>query len=366
MNPELTLIANRLTYATCPEDVFGKINGHSALSRSYHVIVKIAHPDHYQSSDEKTLATKTFNLLNEWLQRAEEKVKAGVYGQPIDARMAKTALQTKQHEYIIETGFSEADIYNIYDCQYQEAGQPRQGILKIVREPGNNDLGQNEARVLGYLQSGTNAERYSPYIPSLVESFVYDDGAAARQALVLEKYSGWYSLAEAHGAYPGGVDPKDMAWMWRRLLVALGFAHANRIIHAAVLPKNIWIQPEQHGLMLANWMYAVVDSENSGERISAIDAEYADWYPAEVFKQDIPIFGIDILFSARCMIDLLGGDPIGGVLPASVPVQLKSFFHGCILPVKRVPQDAWALKEEFDELLERLWGERKFHPFKMN
>jgi hypothetical protein len=156
-----------------------------------------------------------------------------------------------------------------------------------------------------------------------------------------------------------------MAWMWRRLLVVLGFAHANRIIHGAVLPQNIWIQPEQHGLMLTNWASAVVDPGYSGERISAIDADHVDWYPEEIFKQKLPIFGLDILFAARCMVDLLGGDPVSGILPVSVPWPIKSFFYGCILPLKRVPQDAWALKEEFDELLERLWGERKFHPFRM-
>jgi serine/threonine protein kinase len=370
MNSELTLIANRLTYATCPEDVFGKTTDlgsefGAAVKKSYRAIVKVAHPDRYQISEEKLLAEKIFNLLNEWLHRAEEKIDAGMYGQPADVRSVKTAFQTKKREYFIDASFTESGIYNLYDCQYQEGGQTKQAVLQIVRNPANNDLAANEARVLNYLQSSIDADRYSPYIPSLVEAFVYDDGAAARQALVLEKYLGWYSLQDVRKAYPHGIDPKDMAWIWRRLLVVLGFAHTNRIIHGAVLPQNVWIQPEQHGLILTNWASAVVDPGISDERISVIDADYVDWYPEEVFKQKLPIFGLDILFAARCMVGLLGGDPVSGVLPASVPWPIKSFFYGCILPVNRVPQDAWALKEEFDELLERLWGERKFHPFTM-
>ena len=88
-----------------------------------------------------------------------------------------------------------------------------------------------------------------------------------RRASLRERAGGWYTLAEVRRAYPMGVDPKDMAWMWRRLLVALGFAHLNGVIHGAVLPDNISILPGQHGLLLENWSQAVVDPEGTGERI---------------------------------------------------------------------------------------------------
>jgi hypothetical protein len=44
---------------------------------------------------------------------------------------------------------------------------------------------------------------------------------------------------------------------------------------------------------------------------------------------------------------------------------IQAFLKGCILPDRRAPQNAWSLKEEFDELIERLWGKRTFHPFMM-
>jgi serine/threonine protein kinase len=370
MNPELTLIANRLTQATRPEEVFGKIAGsesefEAALKQSYRALVKAVHPDRYLGLDEKLLAEKLFNLLNEWLEKAEAQIKAGLYGQPADVRQAKIALRTKKREYIVETGFTPVDLYNQYNCQYAEDGQTRQAVLKIARQPDYNDLAQNEARILRSLQTGQEAERYAPYLPNLLEAFIYDDGAEARQALVMEKYTGWYALLEVQNRYPVGIDPKDMAWIWRRLLVAIGFAHANRIIHGAVLPKNVWIEPEQHGLMLVNWFAAVVEPENSGETIPVIDPTYAAWYPEEVFKQALPVKGLDIVLAARCMVALLGGDPASGYLPVSIPAPLRSFFRGCLLPVKLAPQEAWALTAEFDELIERLWGPRQFHPFKM-
>ena len=177
---------------------------------------------------------------------------------------------------------------------------------------------------------------------------------------------GWYSLADARAAYPGGLDPKDAAWIWRRLLVGLGFAHVNGVIHGAVLPGSVLIQPEQHGLLLKNWAYAVHDPQTTGEIITAIDAEYEDWYPDEVRNSELPVGATDIAMSARCMIFLLGGEPARGVFPARVPGPMQMFLKSCILPGKRArPQDAWGLKEEFDELLKKLWGERKFHPFSM-
>ena len=55
----------------------------------------------------------------------------------------------------------------------------------------------------------------------------------------------------------GGVDPRDAAWMWRRLLVALGFAHRAGVLHGAVLPEHVLIHPGEHGLVLVDWCYSV-------------------------------------------------------------------------------------------------------------
>ena len=140
-----------------------------------------------------------------------------------------------------------------------------------------------------------------------------------------------------------------MAWMWRRILVALGFAHVNGIIHGAVLPANILIQPEEHGLMLE------IGSTPSALRqeniLSHIDPDFATWYPPEIAKNEVPTFGMDINMSAKLMIHLLGGDAERNSIPDSVPHAMRMFLKGSILPGKRAPQDAWALLQEFDDLL---------------
>ncbi len=117
--------------------------------------------------------------------------------------------------------------------------------------------------------------------------------------------------------------------------------------------------------MLVNWSYAAFDPANTGEVIRAVIARYAEWYPEEILKRDIPLFGTDIQMSAKCMLWLLGGDPQKRSVPKSVPDPMNTFLRGCILPGNRAPQSAWTLLDEFDELIGKLWGERKFHPFYM-
>ena len=243
----------------------------------------------------------------------------------------------------------------------------------------DNDLVRNEIRILRILDGSPQADKFRPYIPNLLDAFLYQDRTIPLAAAVFERYDGWYSLEDVHRAYPRGVDPKDAAWMWRRLLVALGFAHANGIVHGAVLPHNVWIQPEGHGLMLAGWFDAALPSApacrrcaartvsevegrppHTGEVVSDLDPRFLAWYPREIVDGEAPTYSADVGMSAKCMIHLLGGDVDRRTIPDSVPRPMRMFLKG-----SSRSNDAWALKQEFDDLLERLWGQRRFHPFTM-
>ena len=242
MDQELEMIANRLTQAKMPEEVFGNIQAQRdemflLLQKNYRAIAKIAHPDMYHTKPEQILAQTTFQLLTDWLGKANEKIKSGEYGRPVDP--SKTILQTKKRRYSVDGAYIQEGIFNLYPCSYVEDGRVHRSVLKIVRDWHNNDLAENGARILRILARGEDAETFSPYLPNLVESFVYESGGVNRQAVILEKYDGWYSWEDVHQVYPKGVDPKDMAWMWRRLLVVLGFSHSKKILHGAVLPRNV-------------------------------------------------------------------------------------------------------------------------------
>ncbi len=364
---DLEYIKQRLADAHAPEDIFGALEGDPATQlaeakKVYHRLARMTHPDAHYNGNHK-IAEQVFRDLTRWWEIAQRQIANGTYGTGAGTT-EPIRIQTRRHEYVVEDRFAQGDLCNLYHCSYTSRLVTEHGIFKVVRDPADNDLVENEARCLRQILQGDEGDKYHAYFPALIDSFLFEDADTRmrRQANVLSWTDGLYSLKAVHDTYPDGLDPRDMAWMWRRLLVALGYAHRQGVIHGAVLPTHVLIQPEAHGLVLVDWSYAVTH----GARITAVSAPYESWYGPEVLKKEAPKPGLDIYMGARCMVYLLGGDPVSGLMPGSVPKPIQSFFKGCSLqgPAMR-PQDAWKLLEEFDELLGQLWGPRKFRPFVM-
>lgn len=229
------------------------------------------------------------------------------------------------------------------------------GVLKLARDPADNDLISREAAALRWLADHGDPE-YLPYVPSLLGTGGYRVPATGmvRRGNALGALDGFHDLAFVDGRFPAGLDPRDVAWIWRRLLVALGFAHRAGIVHGAVLPPHVLIEPDEHGVTLVDWCYATGGPRPGA--LPAIPAGYRDWYPPEVRTGYVPGPDLDIYLGTRCMLRLLDG--------RAVPPALAAFAAGCQLAnPRRRPDDAWALLRELDEVLERLYGPRRFRPF---
>jgi hypothetical protein len=256
-------------------------------------------------------------------------------------------IRTKLGEYRLTDLRYQGDLADLYDTG---EGQ----YLKLPRSPANNDLLEREASALRTVET-TGDSRFLPYVPRLIESFRHRDENTGvdRRINVIGTAPNLHSLAEVHAAYPDGVDPRDVAWMWRRLLVALGFVHRAGLVHGAVLPTHVLIEPDDHGVVLVDWCY----SAGPGDRIPALVPEFADWYPSEVHKRQSPGPGTDIAMAARCMRFLMGG---------KAPRRLRAFAAGCVLSsVDARPDDAWRLLDELDGVLTNLYGPRRFRPFRL-
>ena len=239
------------------------------------------------------------------------------------------------------------DIANLY-----QAGQ---GLLKLARDPADNDLMRREAESLTQLRDQADG-RFGAYFPRLVQAGRHEDPRSGiqRRANLIGALPGFRSLTDVRSAFPAGVDPRDAAWMWRRLLVAIGAAHRAGVIHGAVLPGHVMIHPAEHGLVLVDWCYS---APAPGGRLRAVVRRYRSWYPPEVPAGQPAGPDLDIWLATRCMTELIG---------ARVPPPMAAFARGCLLasPARR-PRDAWRLLAEFDELLERLYGPRTYRPFAM-
>ena len=216
-------------------------------------------------------------------------------------------------------------------------------LFKVPRAPADNDLMAAEADALTRLHRDGDP-KFRPYAPRLLETFTHEDTSRCRRTVnVIERLPGFVPVA----AIGREIDPRDAAWIWRRLLTGLGWAHRAGVVHGAILEDHVLIQPEEHGVALVDWCY-------SGTRPIAVVKRWADAYPPEVRRREAgPATDI---YMATGLIERLVG--------ARMPAALRRFAAGCRFDAPRMrPQDAWRLLEELDELLHKLYGPRKFRPF---
>ncbi|MFI7547994.1 molecular chaperone DnaJ [Actinoplanes sp. NPDC049599] len=299
-----------------------------AAGHAYRMLVKVVHPD-VAPAGRGPAATVAFARLAElWSERD---------GRPVTTRRAT---------YRVGGRVATGDIAELYAVDGDAA------LLKLPRRPGDNDLLAAEAAALSTLATEGDP-KFRAYAPRLVESFTHEDAARARRtANVITRQRGFVSLAEVNAAYPGGLDPRDVAWMWRRLLTGLGWAHRAGLVHGAVLPEHVLIHPAEHGLVLVDWCYAV----RTGTAIPALVAKHRAVYPPEVAAKRPATAATDIYMATGLLLRLIGNPP----------EPLRRFARGCRYDKPRMrPQDAWHLLEEFDELLATLYGPRRFRAFAM-
>lgn len=295
--------------ATGPDDLFGQ-----DAARCYRRLARLTHPD----------------------------------ARPADARaaaaFAKLAALWQRHTGDRGPLVARGDLANLY--------QTSRGLLKVARDPADNDLMDREVLALGRI-SRLGETKLRAYFPRLVQTQRVRDPrtGAERRGNLLGTLDGFVSLAQVRAAFGGTLDPRDAAWMWRRLLVAIGAAHRAGVIHGAVLPEHVLIHPAEHGLVLVDWCY----SGPPGEPLRAVVARYRDRYPPEILARQPAGPDTDIWLATSCMTDLADG---------RWPASLAAFARGCALASpRRRPQDAWRLLAELDDLLGRLYGPRRFRPF---
>jgi serine/threonine protein kinase len=299
---------------------FRELAAETEQERAYRELAKLVHPDAV-SAARRVSATAAFARL------------AKLY-----AERDGTELRTPQAIYRIGEVFAEGDLADLSTVDGERA------LLKVPRSPADNDLMEAEADALRTLWRDGDP-KYRPYAPRLLESFLHEDGARVRRRVnVVERLGGFVPVSLIERA----IDPRDAAWMWRRLLVGLGWAHRAGVVHGAIVEEHVLIHPAAHGLAIVDWCY-------SGRQPAAIVKRRADTYPPEVRRDHRASPATDIYLATGLMTRLVGD---------GLPKAMKRFAGGCLYDAERMrPQDAWGLLGEFDELLHKLYGPRTFRPF---
>lgn len=345
-------IFESIQQAAAPEDLFGEDPRTCLedLKRIYRRLVWDVHPD--RNPQRITEAKEAFARLHHWYRLAQEKVGMGIFGM----RFA-FEIRSPRRTYQVGANRLTGDIADLFPAW----DGTKLCYLKAARKPDHNRLLDGEKRALSQLDLALAADPLHAHFPRLVDSFsIQDEKGALRRTNVIQVETGTMTLAEIIAAHPQGLDPRDMAWIFNRLLAALATSHRAGIVHGAVTPSHLLVRPEDHNAILIDWCYSVE------EGAPFPDAPLSDslGLPPEMARHRPATTATDLYMSALCMVSLLGGDLSTQTMPPSVPPPIQAILRSCLIPAPyRRAQDAWRLFDDFGEVLERLYGASRFRPF---
>lgn len=318
---------------------------HGAVA-DYRRLAKLCHPDRFPPGPRQDQAHRAFVTLTEWYERA-------IHAAPI------RTLISPQRRYVIQSMLGRGDLTDVYHA----TGDGGEYVLKICRPNGGDSLLLAEFRKLRRLADRAGTSSYTSYFPGPIETFVDGGEFAKRRVNVLRYEPGYCTLETVRERYPLGVDARHLAWIFKRMLVIAGFAAECGFVHGGLLPPHLLVHAEGHGLKLVDWTQSVAE----GRRLSVVPTRFRDWYPPEVRNKEAAGAATDIYLAAKCLIYAAGGDAVAERWPPSVPLAMRNFVNTCLYPSQRMrPQLAWRLHDEFDELLERLFGSPRFLPLAMS
>ncbi|WP_330179883.1 J domain-containing protein [Nocardia sp. NBC_01503] len=328
--------AQTIRTATRPEDLFGSATADSDSRtqgrRRYHRLAAQVHPDR-AAPGEIDLAHTAFERLAEMYRQWSEADAAGMRVTGARATYPIGALHARG---------TVADLYR--------SGPDR--IVKIPRRTAANKLLAAERNALRDIAIVTGEHEWlRPYFPQLVDAVDHRDldTGAHRTVNVLNALNdGFVTLEQVRAEYPDGLDPRDYAWMHRRLLRCVSGAALAGWAHTAISPANVLIHPRQHGVVLVGWSFATRPGTPVAATFGSID------YPPEIHDEVSP--ATDVHLAHRLMLTMLG---------RRAPTAMRTFAAGCMQPDPRLRPEPADLLGEFDDLLDRLYGQRRFRPFEL-
>lgn len=348
-------VVEQIERATRPEDLFGPATDDGKAQRTARRLFRTyliqVHSDRAASTGlDPTRATDVLlclrTLYRDWQQACPgaPKPASGNASHPI-------TLTTLTGTYVLGGVVGEGTVCNLYAAVSSDGPV----TVKMPRRPQSSRFVENERTALAALaQIATGGFAWlAPYFPVLLESGTHRATGANEQRKVnvlnaLGAEQGFVSLAQVRRAYPTGLDGRDRAWMYRRLLRALAGAQLAGLVHGAVLAENVLIHPKEHGLVLAGWSFATTEGKTLPGMVAS-----ADSYPPEATEMGTVTHKTDVYMAARLMRSILRPEER----------RQRAFAQGCTQITPGMRPDAAGLLDEYDNLLSDLYGPRRFRPF---
>ncbi|MFC9768275.1 hypothetical protein [Rhodococcus jostii] len=336
--------------AIVPSDLFGPITHDPAAQRAarrrFHRLSVLIHPDRVDpvyAARAASAFTRASDLFRRWQHDATTTTSATAI--VLDGSRGSYRLK------MLHARGSVADLHRATDSGGASV------VVKVPRNVSSNALIDAERVALTEIAASAEGgnDWLRAYFPQLIDHFTHADPVtgARRQVNVLDSLTtGFATLAEVRAGYPDGLGPRDWVWMHRRMLRTLAAAHRAGWVHTAVTADNVLIHPEGHGLVLAGWSFAT----RPGTVPLATIPSRREHYPPESSTGSPATPAWDVFMAHRLMLTMLAD---------TAPDRLRAFACGCMQPQPGLRPDAVDLLDEFDDLLDTLYGRRRFRPFTM-
>ncbi len=332
----------KILAATKGNEIFG--NNAKRAKIVYRRLARSVHPDMFSEQSEKEEAEQVFKKLSVlWEAYTRGSTVASPGSSP--ARAKKNSVKTSKREYQLGSGIAADPFFKRFEATYDD-GHAIANIL-ITSDPGNNDLAENYVENIRTLVKEV-PEEYKGFYPEIVETFQHVSDGASRVGIVQTFHEGLVPFSKILERYPDGIGGRDVAWIFRRMLIAVGNAHDAGFIHGGINLDSLFIQPEQHGVVLGDWQYSVA----KGEKLVAVPANWKSDYPDNYLAGDPVSESIDIMMCGKVAERLLRNEPSAK--------RMRNFLK---VVSKENAFTAQRLFGEFDILIRGMYGEPKFHPF---
>lgn len=190
----------------------------------------------------------------------------------------------------------------------------------------------------------------APFTPRIVRKVELDDGSA----LIVSRRDKAEILLSDILARSGPMPPVHMAWLCSGLMNIAAWLGYCGIVHGAIGPDTILVDPAQHSVRLAaGWGFATA----SGARPSALPGRTLDLLPRLAIKGEVVCSRTDLELVRQTAREALG-DPRGSAgAVSSLPTPISTWLS--TPPAADAAEDyaAW------QRALEAGWGKRRFVDF---
>jgi hypothetical protein len=270
-----------------------------------------------------------------------------------DSVRSPQIVKSPRRDYSALGMFTVGDVADIHFGQNSENGKLTDYIIKIARTEAAHVMLEAEKSALTALHSAAGDKVYRKCYPLIAESFPVRDRIQKR-VNVFTHSPGFHPLTWILSRHKR-LDGHHIGWLFKRVLMTIGFAHQQKLVHGAVTPDHILVNPSTHGIMLVGWGQSVELGKPIRFMKKGVEAFK---YPPEVRAKKPATAGTDIYMAALCM-KLCWLRP--GQEPIGVPKKLVRFVESCLLEGQNMrSNDALELHDKFSDTLRDEYGPPKF------